>query len=168
MVCQLASVENGTGIHVFWIPRSFFHTLTPNSVLCFPVDHLELKLILWAWGRDESKRAGPYGQDAWHVSWSQPFSLTPSCQDHTSFICWLQATPPPVWWSSVPLNSHLGQASRVTGPNKMMPFPSLEGTSASGHSNLQSKLGIFIISNVQSKSGIFIILEIIPMLTLLL
>ena len=25
----------------------FFHTWTPSSVLCFPVDHLELKLILW-------------------------------------------------------------------------------------------------------------------------
>lgn len=39
---QLGSVENGTGIHVFWIPRPVFHTLTLSSGLCFPVDHLEL------------------------------------------------------------------------------------------------------------------------------
>lgn len=61
-VSQPGSVDNRTGIHVFWIPRSFFHTLTPRSTSCFPVDYLELKLILWGWGWrwDESNRAGPF------------------------------------------------------------------------------------------------------------
>lgn len=121
--------------------------LDPRSMIPFLIDYLGLKLIPWGWEwRQGWGDSGNAKSTARMLAAHNLPPLAPAGQISPPLFADSRPRLLPCLmnlWTSLCAATWV-KACGVTDPNKMMSFPFPKRTSAFGHSNLQSRLGVFL------------------------